>query len=233
MGTALIAGLVYGFTGFGAALIFMPVALLVVDPVVAVAGFALAGLGAMATVVPQAWPQADKRAALTMLAAAVALEPVGVWVLRTTDPTALRWAVSAVVLGTLAALLSGWRYRQSPGLPAWLGVGAGVGFLGGSVGLNGPVLVLFQLGGPDAAARTRANAIVVLSLSTLALLPIMALQGVITRETVLLGLVLLPIYALGAYLGRRLFNPGRAGLYRGTAYLLIGAAGIMGLPIWG
>jgi len=233
MGTALIAGLVYGFAGFGAALIFMPVALLVVDPVVAVAGFALAGLGAMATVVPQAWPQADKRAALTMLAAAVALEPVGVWVLRTTDPTALRWAVSAVVLGTLAALLSGWRYRQSPGLPAWLSVGAGVGFLGGSVGLNGPVLVLFQLGGPDAAARTRANAIVVLSLSTLALLPIMALQGVITRETVLLGLVLLPLYALGAYLGRRLFNPGRAGLYRGTAYLLIAAAGIMGLPVWG
>jgi len=231
--TGLVAGLVYGFAGFGAALVFMPVALLVVDPVVAVAGFALAGLGAIATVVPQAWPQADKRAALTMLAAAVLLEPIGVWVLRTTDPMALRWAVSAVVLGTLVALLSGWRYRQSPSLPAWLGVGAGVGFLGGSVGMNGPVLVLFQLGGPDAAARTRANAIVVLSFSTLALLPIMALQGAVTRETILLGLVLLPVYALGAYFGRRLFNPARAGLYRGTAYVLIGGAGIMGLPIWG
>ncbi|WP_412506568.1 TSUP family transporter [Roseovarius sp. SYSU LYC5161] len=193
---ALVSGLAYGFAGFGAALIFMPVA-------------------------------------LTMLAAAVALVPLGVRVLRTTDPMALRGAVSTVVLGTLAALLSGWRYRQSPGLPAWPGVGASVGFLGGSVGMNGPVLVLFQLGGPDAAARTRANAIVVLSLSTLALLPIMALQGAMTRETVLLGLALLPVYALGAYLGRRLFNPAQAGLYRGTAYVLIGGAGTVGLPIWG
>lgn len=81
MGIALVSGLAYGFAGFGAALIFMPVALLLVEPV-------------------------------------VALEPLGVWVLRTTEPMALRGAVSTVVLGTLAALLSGWRYRQSPGLPA-------------------------------------------------------------------------------------------------------------------
>lgn len=231
--TCLAAGLVYGFAGFGAALIYMPIAVALVDPVVAVAAFAVASLGSILTVVPQAWPQADRRAALTMLAAAITLEPLGVWFLRTSDPTALRWAVSTVVFVTLAALLSGWRNHRAPGVPAWLGVGAGVGFLGGSVGLNGPVLVLFQLGGRDEVARTRANTIIVLSFSSFALLPVMALQGAITGGTIWLGLTMLPAYALGGFLGRRLFIPGRAGLYRGTAYAIIGVAGLLGLPIWG
>lgn len=230
---ALVAGLVYGFAGFGAALIFMPVAVALIDPVVAVAAFAMASLGSILTVVPQAWGQADRRGTLYMLGAAVALEPLGVWFLRTSDPTVLRWAVSAVVIATLVALLSGWRYSRKPGVPAWLSVGAGVGFMGGSVGLNGPLLVLFQLGGPDEVARTRANTIIVLSLSSFALLPVMALQGAITRQTLVLGLILLPTYALGGYLGRRLFNPSRVGLYRGTAYAIIALAGLMGLPIWG
>ncbi len=231
--TCLMAGLVYGFAGFGAALVYMPIAVALVDPVMAVAAFAVASLGSILTVVPQAWPQADRHATLTMLAAAIALEPLGVWFLRTSDPTALRWAVSCVVFVTLAALLAGWRYRQVPGFPAWLGVGAGVGFLGGSVGLNGPVLVLFQLGGRDEVARTRANTIIVLSFSSFALIPVMGLQGAVTREAVMTGFIMLPAYALGGYLGRRLFIPARAGLYRGTAYAIIGVAGVMGLPIWG
>lgn len=230
--TCLVAGLVYGFAGFGAALIYMPVAVALIDPVLAIAAFAIASIGSIIAVVPQAWAQADKRASLTMLGAAVVFLPLGIWVLRQTDPTALRWVVSAIVLGTLGALLAGWRYRSVPGIPAWLAVGGGVGFLGGATGLNGPILVLFQLGGQDEAARSRANTIIVLSLSSFALLPLMALQGLVTVETLRLGALFLPVYMLGAYLGRRLFIPARAGLYRGVAYTIVALAALTGLPIW-
>jgi len=197
--TCLVAGLVYGFAGFGAALIYMPVAVALIDPVLAIAAFAIASIGSIIAVVPQAWAQADKRASLTMLGAAVVFLPLGIWVLRQTDPTALRWVVSAIVLGTL---------------------------------LNGPILVLFQLGGQDEAARSRANTIIVLSLSSFALLPLMALQGLVTVETLRLGALFLPVYMLGAYLGRRLFIPARAGLYRGVAYTIVALAALTGLPIW-
>ena len=184
------------------------------------------------TVLPQAWRTADRPAAMTMLIAALCLTPLGIWVLRTTDVTILRWAVSAVVLATLLALLTGWRYRRAPGLPTRIAVGSGVGFLGGATGLNGPVLVVFQLGGPDDVARTRANTIVVLTLSGLSFLPFMALQGALPREAISLGLLLFFPYAAGTVLGRALFDPGREGLYRTIAYVIIAAAAVIGLPVW-
>ena len=193
--SALMAGMVYGFAGFGSALIFMPVATVLISPILAVASFSIASMSALVIVLPRALREADRRATMTMLAAAFVMLPLGVFFLRTSDPTVLRWAVSLVVLVTLAALITGWRYRQTPGLRSWLAVGGGVGFLGGSVGLNGPAMVLFQLGGQDSVTRSRANTIVVLSLSSLAYVPMIALQGALPSEAIGLGLILLPAYA--------------------------------------
>ena len=81
-------------------------------------------------------------------------------------------------------------------------------------------------------ARTRANTIVVLTLSGLSYVPIMALQGALPTEAISLGLILALPYAMGSLLGRALFDPGRAGLYSGIAYAIIAVAGVMGLPIW-
>jgi uncharacterized membrane protein YfcA len=232
MALAGLTGVVYGFSGFGSALIFMPLATMVVSPLLAVTAFAIATLSAIVTVLPEAWRRSDRRATLTMLAAALAALPLGVWVLRTGDAVALRWAVSAVVLLTLAALIAGWRYARPAGPPAWLAVGGAVGFLGGSVGMNGPAMVLFQLGGPDSVERTRANTIVVLTLSSAAYAPMIALQGAFPPEALTFGLAMAAPYGLGALLGRRLFDPARADLYRRVAYGIIGAAGLIGLPLW-
>lgn len=230
---SLLAGGVYGFAGFGAALIFMPLAVMVVEPVIAVTAISVSALSSFVTLVPRAWKEADRRAVLTMLGAAFCFVPLGVWVLRVSDPVILRWAVSVIAMITLAALVAGWRYQRAPGVPAWLAVGSGVGFLGGSTGLNGPLLILFQLGGQDEVARTRANTILVLTLSSLSYLPIMALQGAVTREGLVAGAAQLLPYGVGALIGRQLFNPGRERLYRNVAYLIIGLAVLLGLPIWG
>ena len=117
MALTVLAGVVYGFAGFGAALIFMPLATTLIPPILAVACFSVVAMSSVFTVLPQAWRTADRPAAMTMLIAALCLTPLGIWVLRTTDVTILRWAVSAVVLATLLALLTGWRYRRAPGLP--------------------------------------------------------------------------------------------------------------------
>lgn len=230
------AGAVYGFAGFGAALVFLPLATLVVPPAVAVAAFSLTAIGSALTLLPEAWRSADKAAALIVLAAALVCTPIGIEVLVRADPLALRWAMSLLVLGTLAALLTGWRMTTVPGWRSWGAVGAGVGVMGGATGLNGPILVLFQLAGQGSVAAMRGTTIVVLTLSSLSMLPFMALRGGLPPGTLTLatglGLVLVPAYAVGGLAGRRLFDPSRAAVYRGTAYGLIGAAGLMGLPVW-
>lgn len=227
-----LAGGVYGFAGFGAALIFMPLATLLISPVAAVAVLSVTALGSALTVLPDAWRDADRRATLTMLAFAFAFTPVGLWCLGVLDREVIRWAVSVVVFITLAALITGWRFRTQPGWRAWVGVGSGVGFVGGATGLNGPVLVLFQLAGPDSVARTRANTIVVLTVSSLGFLPFMAGLGLLPMEAAWLGILLTPVYAAGTWAGREVFDPARAVLYRRVAYGIVAGAGLLGLPLF-
>lgn len=231
MAISVLAGLVYGFAGFGSALIFMPLATLFLAPPLAVGAFSLSSLASLVTLVPDALRVADLRATGVVLATALLALFPGVWLLTSLPVMWLEWAVSLTVLGTLVALIAGWRYTRPPGVPAWIGVGAGVGVIGGATGLNGPVVVLFQLGGQDSAVRSRANTVIVLTFSSLAMLPVMALQGAMPAGAISLGLWLVPAYAVGTLIGRALFTPARGRLYRTVAYVIIGAAGLLGLPI--
>ncbi|TMM54263.1 sulfite exporter TauE/SafE family protein [Sulfitobacter sabulilitoris] len=228
----LVAGIVYGFAGFGAALVFMPVASVFVPVEVAVAAFSVSALASLVTVVPRAWAQADRPATLWMIGCATLTAPLGIWVLRTTDVATLRWGLLIVVAVTLLALMTGWRYSTRPGRMTRAGVGLGTGFLGGATGLLGPIVILFQLSGGDTVARSRANTLVFLTVTSLLLLPFMALQGILSPEAVALGLVLLVPYGLGARIGQGLFDPARETLYRNCAYCIIAAAIVLGLPLW-
>ena len=134
-------------------------------PELAVAAFSVSALSSLVTVVPRAFGQTDKRALGQLLLATMAGFPLGVWVLRVGDEVTIRWAVSIVVLVTLAALVAGWRMRAAPGVAARLGVGAATGVVGGATGLTGPVVILFNLGAGAPAAVTRANTLVFLTLS--------------------------------------------------------------------
>lgn len=227
-----VAGVVYGFAGFGAALIIMPVATAFVPVELAVAGFAVASLSSLFTVVPPAWPLVDRRGIAVLIGTAVLSSSAGIWVLRHADLTVLRWAVVGVTALTLAALLAGWRYRTAPTDGARAAVGLAAGFLGGSTGLLGPVMVLFQLAGRDSIATSRATATVFLTVTTALLLPLMALQGILTATALSLGALLFLPYGIGTRVGKRFFQPERERLYRNVAYLIIAVAIMVGLPIW-
>ncbi|MBF9058547.1 TSUP family transporter [Rhodobacterales bacterium HKCCSP123] len=232
LGAIFVSGTVYGFAGFGAALIFLPVAVAVVPPELAIGAFSLSALSSMVTVVPRAWATVDKPALGQLLLAAMLGFPAGVWVLATWDEAAIRWIVSGVVLVTLAALLAGWRLTAAPGVAARLGVGAATGVVGGATGLTGPVVILFNLGAGAPAAVTRANTLVFLTLSSGLLLPQMWAQGLLRLEALWLGLLLVGPYALGNRIGQALFDPGAEAVYRSVAYAIIAASALAGLPVW-
>ncbi len=230
--TIFIAGVVYGFAGFGAALVFMPVASALVPIEVAVAAFAVSATSSFFTVVPRAWGQVNRSGVTVMVVCATLSASLGLWVLRITDLTVLRWAVIAVTATTLLALIAGWRYAAPPTFAARSAIGLATGFVGGATGLLGPVMVLFQLAGRDSVATSRATALVFLTVTSLLLLPLMAMQGMVTPPAVVLGLVLLLPYGAGTYLGAGLFQPGLERFYRIVAYSIIIAAILLGLPIW-
>jgi uncharacterized membrane protein YfcA len=230
--TAFVAGTVYGFAGFGAALIFMPVATALLPPPVAIAALSVTASAALVTVVPAAWRETDRRAVLAMIGIAVVFTPVGVWALGALPGETIRTAVSVIVLVTLAALVSGWRFSAT-GRGARGAVAALAGVLGGATGLNGPPVILFNLGARQPVTVTRANLTVFLSVTSMSFLPQMWAQGLLAPEALWLGALLLLPYALGNRLGAAIFDPARGRLYRGAAYVIIGAAGVAGLPLFG
>jgi uncharacterized membrane protein YfcA len=231
--TAVAAGLVYGFAGFGAALIAVPLLAAVYSPADAVGIFALSALASLVTVVPQAWREGDRRATAQLLASAAVTLPVGVYVLRTAPSDALRWAICLLVLGTLTALVLGWRRQGTDRAPSRVAVGAATGVVGGATGLTGPVVVLFQLSGREDAGCIRANIMLFLSLLSVLMLPLLVVSGVLGQRQATVGLVLLPAYALATSAGQALFRSGNEGLYRIVAYAVVAAAGVAGLPVWG
>ena len=229
---ALVAGIVYGFAGFGAALIYMPVAVVFLPPAVAIAAFSVSALSSFVTVVPKALPLVDRKAVTVLIVSATLSASLGIWVLSITDVTIIRWCVVVICATTLAALIAGWRYSSTPGTRTRIGIGCAAGFVGGVSGLTGPIMVLFQLAGKDNPATTRATTIVFLTLTSLLMLPLLYFQGLLTATALVLGALLLVPYGFGAVVGQSLFTPGRERFYRIVAYIIIGAATLAGLPIW-
>lgn len=230
---SLLAGLVYGFAGFGSALIFMPLAVIFLPPPLAIAAFSLSALASLFTVVPKAWSVAERPQTLLMVGMSLLTMPLGIALLRVTPEVTLRTAVCVLTLLTLSILMAGWKVPLRGGNGLRAGVGAISGITGGATGLNGPPVILFNLGSTQSVAVTRANLACFLTFNSLLMLPMLALQGLIDISAFWIGMVLMVPYAIGSWSGARLFRPGAAGLYRTVAYLLIGTAGIAGLPVWG
>jgi uncharacterized protein len=121
---AFVAALARGFSGFGSALIFMPLASTVIGPQAAAPLLLIIDGVAAAGLIPRAWRHADRSDVGTMSIGALAGIPLGAWVLIKSDPLWIRWAVALFGTLLLALLMSGWRYRGKPTIATTVMVGA-------------------------------------------------------------------------------------------------------------
>lgn len=230
--TIAAAGIVRGFTGFGTALIFVPVAGIFLEPAHVIALITLTGVASTAALLPRAWGQAERREVGTMGLAALVTVPVGLWLLTLLDRDTVRWIVAGVAAVTLAALIAGWRYRGQVAVPGLLAIGALAGVLGGLTGLTGPAVILFYLAGQGAAASVRANTILFLAMLDVVVVGNLLLRGAVGLDTVVLAVLLSVPYFLTSLMGQALFDPRHERLYRAAAYSVIGLALVTGLPVW-
>src|SRR5689334_3939690 len=94
---ALIAGISRGFSGFGAALIFMPLASSVAPPRLAAALLLIIDFVSAAPLIPNAWREADRKATMIMVVGSAVSIPIGTYFLTRLDPVITRWIISAFV----------------------------------------------------------------------------------------------------------------------------------------
>ncbi len=227
-----VAGLIRGFSGFGAAMIYMPVASTVIAPQTAAAAFLVLDSIVTLPLLFNALRQCDVKTVAPTITAAMLCVPIGAWVLAQADLLTLRWLICLIILGALLLLISGWRYRGQPTLLASLGVGALSGVLSGVSQVSGPPVVAFWLSGPKPPATVRANLIVFFALNSLSVYAAFFYYGFFTRETLALIIVTAPVYAATLFLGAQGFRRSNPSVYRLLAYILIGVAAVTSIPLF-
>lgn len=226
-----LAGMVRGFSGFGTAMVFLPIAAQFLGRFEAISAMmVMAVLGAL----PNAWrslPDADRADVLRLgLGMAVAM-PFGLWLLLIVSPGTFRYGVSVVALVLLGLLIAGFRYRGHLSRAATYAVGLLGGLMGGAVGLPGPPVIFLYMSSARPARTIRANNMIYLVLADTALLVFMWVMGQLVPEMIGLGLALAVCYMGGIAAGGAIFRPGAERVYRWAAYAIIAVSALRGLPI--
>src|SRR5215470_13499861 len=222
---ACIAGMVRGFAGFGAAMIMTPIFSAFYGPAVGVALCLFLEIAVALPVVPGVLGLVDWRRIGLLLLAAVVGVPLGNLVLTWAEPEPMRWAISAIVLGAVALLASGWRFSGKPRPLATLAAGASSGFLNGLSGMAGPPIAFYYLAGDETVTRVRANLTTYFVFVDLAAIITFGARGLVDGDTIVLGLCLTPAVIVGGILGGKLFPLASERFYRRLALvLLVGVA---------
>ncbi|EEE37147.1 hypothetical protein RKLH11_983 [Rhodobacteraceae bacterium KLH11] len=230
---ALIAGIVRGFSGFGSALVFLPVASPYLGPFGAIIALATMDIFGPLPNLRRAWVAVDKGDLGRLLLGCALIMPIGLWLLTQSEPELFRYLVSLLSLSMLAILILGLRYRGAVRRSMVTVIGGAAGLLGGVAGLPGPVVILFYMSRPLPVEIIRATILLFLFAFDFLILGYFGAMGRLSAASVGLGLALAIPNLLGNWLGGWMFRPDREKLYRASAYLVIAAAALSGLPLWG
>jgi len=230
--TAFIAGLARGFSGFGSALIFMPLASSVIGAQLASPLLLLIDFLTTLTLIPNAAKRADKRDVSIISIGALIGIPLGTMVLALADPLLVRWIIALLIISLLVLLMSGWRFHGQPTVPLTISVGFTGGFFGGLAQAGGPPVVLYWLREAAVAAVTRANIILYFAIGDVLIVISYFFGGLWTTTVVGLAVITGPLFGLGLWIGSKLFGAASDETFRRICYALIAVSAVAGLPLF-
>ena len=229
---AFVAGLARGFSGFGSALIFIPLASSMIGAKLASPLLLVIDFVAAAPLIPNGWRHADRRDVGTMLLGSLIGVPIGAWALTQMDGLAVRWMIVALIVPMLGLLMSGWRYRGTPTAAVTAAVGAVAGFFNGVAQVGGPPIVLYWLRDTTAARVVRANIIIYFAAASVLTTISYLIGGVLTTAVVGLAVLTGPAFGIGLWLGSHMFGFASEETFRRICYALIALAALVSLPLF-
>ena len=232
VGAAFLAGVVRGFSGFGSALIYVPLMSAFYSPPIATASFVIADYFSSAPYMVQSFRHCRWREVLPAAIAGAVAVPLGTLLQLTADPYSLRWGMAAFVMAFVVILASGWRYRGPTGTAGAIGAGALSGIAGGATQMSGPPLILFWLSSPHPARVVRFDLMACLALIGLTLCVSYTVQGLFTATPIAIAVMIWPLYMVSVFLGARWFRGTSDHGYRRVAYLVIAVSAVISMPIF-
>ena len=185
------------------------------------------------TIVRQGTKSQQWRSIAILIGSAVVATPIGVFFLANASGAWMRIALSVIVFGSSAVLLSGYRFQRVPTVPQQIATGAVAGALNGAFGLGGVPIIVFYLGSPIALEIGRASIIAAFLAMDIVGIPALLAFGMLQAEAWTLIAVCLPALVAGVLVGAGLIgraDPGKVRKYLLLLLMVMGIAmGIQGI----
>jgi uncharacterized membrane protein YfcA len=221
-----LAGAVQGLTGFGSALIMVPVLSLFLLPREVVPVTLVLGTIINAAVLVQARRSLDWKMVLPIFIPAALAIPVGTALLIILPAPVLRMSMGLVVLLTSIALLAGMSVKIERERLASIPVGLLSGILQGSVTMSGPPLILFFQNQGMERDRFRANLVAFFLASNVITGIAYIASGVLTPRSAAPAVIFLPALVIGLMLGMAVAGRIQDAPFRKLALIIVALAGV-------
>ncbi len=223
----LLAAYVRGLTGFALSAVLVAGLSFFVDPVDAVALALLSEVAASIMQARSVWTDIRWKHLWVLLGAALIGNPVGIWVLTSTDPDSLRAGTFVVLAIVSVGLLFHHSTPLPPSLPIFFAVGVAAGVINGATALSGLVLVLAMSFMDISPTAMRSTLVAYFFASNLFVVSFLSVNGDISDATFWRLILALPILAIGIALGSTTFHSTQPEQFRRiTLYLLIGISAV-------
>ena len=200
------ASTIRGLTGFGMAIILVPLLGMVIRPDEAVVlaiilQFMIGPVGMKAILADSARPSSLIIAATAMLAT-----PLGLWLLARISPDLARVLIAGVAVGAFLLVLLPKQAGKPPHLGLTLATGLSAGVLAGFAGMPGPPVVPYFLRMGITPQAARASMMLVFFATAIAGTVVAFLSGLATAKLVAVAVLLLVPMLAGNWLGARAFG---------------------------
>ena len=226
MSSVLFAALMRAFSGFGFAMMAVPVFSLFLQPADAVVLAAILTLSVSALTYKAWWGQFDARVFMPMLGGSVVGTAIGVMFLTRASTTEFQlWIGITVVFACLFVS------RLKPGagsnirfLPTV--TGAASGLMNGAFAIPGPPVIAYAMICIPEPARSRAFLMAFFFASNAVAFGVFLNAGVVTLTPLILLVVAMPVMMIGDRVGAWLFHRVGGAAYRPVAFVVSMALGV-------
>ena len=228
LAAAFGSAFVRGLTGFGMAILLVPILALALPPVEAVllANFLslFIGLSEVRRLVRGA-----ERSAWRISLLVVLVTPLGLLALAATSNDLARFLIAMIALSAFFAILLPRRAGTEPGHLATRGVGVLSGLMTGYAGMPGPPVVPYYVGRAIPRETAKASMMLIFTIAAGAGLVSGAALGILAWRLPLLAALLFPAVLLGNWLGDRAAGQIGDALWRGVVGVILGGAALAAL----
>ena len=225
---ALVAGVIRGFGGFGGPAFILAILTIFYPPTMIVGKVLVVDFIASLFLFRAVFSEINWRATLGLAIPSILLLPVGHWLLLEMDADLLSQGISLTILVTSLAMLSGWRYRKTPGMAGIIAVGALSGLVFGASYIALVAVTAILLGPWN--HREARNLIISWAFLVQICFAVMTVTGgTVDRDDLLIALPGAVLYLGGTWVGAHLFRDAGEARYRNVALFILVALSVIGL----